>query len=83
MSEPSQKDVQPPDDRRGATASKPEKREHDTTMIRAVFHGPYSVLDYLVRFFLPTLIGNIVGGILMVAVINYAQVAYSDSNHAS
>lgn len=48
----------------------------------AVFQGSHSVLDYVVYFFLPTLIGNIVGGILMVAVINYAQVAYSDSSKA-
>ena len=42
-----------------------------------------SLLDYLLHFFLPTLIGNIVGGIMMVAVINYAQVAYSDSSRES
>ncbi len=48
-----------------------------------VFHGAHSLLDYLLHFFLPTLIGNIVGGILMVAVINYAQVAYSDSSRES
>ncbi|KEZ77276.1 formate/nitrite transporter family protein [Salinisphaera hydrothermalis] len=48
-----------------------------------VFHGSHSVFEYLLHFFLPTLIGNIVGGILMVAVINYAQVAYSDSSRES
>lgn len=48
-----------------------------------VFHGPHSLLEYVLHFFLPTLIGNIIGGILMVAVINYAQVAYSDSSRAS
>ncbi|WP_423822331.1 formate/nitrite transporter family protein [Salinisphaera sp. SPP-AMP-43] len=45
----------------------------------AVFHGSHGVFEYLGVFFMPTLIGNIIGGILMVAVINYAQVAYSDS----
>jgi len=48
-----------------------------------VFSGVHSVGDYAGTFFLPTLIGNMIGGILMVAVINYAQVAYSDSSKQS
>jgi formate/nitrite transporter FocA (FNT family) len=31
--------------------------------------------DYLVRFFAPTLLGNVVGGVALVAVLNYGQVA--------
>ncbi|MDA3920345.1 MAG: formate/nitrite transporter family protein [Salinisphaera sp.] len=48
-----------------------------------VFSGAHSIADYLSVFFLPTLIGNVFGGVLMVAVINYAQVAYSDSRRQS
>lgn len=48
-----------------------------------VFSGAHSIGEYLGGFFLPTLIGNVIGGVLMVAVINYAQVAYSDSSRAS
>lgn len=45
-----------------------------------VFDGAHSIEEYIGVFFLPTLIGNVIGGVLMVAVINYAQVAYSDSS---
>ncbi|KAA2234879.1 formate/nitrite transporter family protein [Salinarimonas soli] len=31
--------------------------------------------DYLVRFFAPTLLGNLVGGVTLVAVLNFGQVA--------
>ena len=31
--------------------------------------------DYLTRFFVPTLLGNVVGGVALVAVLNYGQVA--------
>ena len=31
--------------------------------------------DYLWRFFLPTLIGNVIGGVTLVAVLNWGQVA--------
>lgn len=48
-----------------------------------VFAGAHSIGEYFGTFFLPTLIGNMIGGILMVAVINYAQVAYSDSSRES
>jgi formate/nitrite transporter FocA (FNT family) len=34
-----------------------------------------SYRDFLSTFFLPTLLGNVVGGVLLVAVLNYGQVA--------
>ena len=37
--------------------------------------GEARVSDYLWRFFLPTLIGNVIGGVALVAVLNYGQVA--------
>ena len=40
----------------------------------AVCVGAISWADYLVRFMAPTLIGNIVGGVSLVAAINHAQV---------
>ena len=40
----------------------------------AVSVGAVSWEDYLVRFMAPTLIGNIVGGVSLVAAINHAQV---------
>lgn len=46
-----------------------------------VFTGAHGLGEYFTRFFFPTLIGNMIGGIIMVAVINYAQVAYSDPDH--
>lgn len=42
-----------------------------------VFQGPYGFGDFLFGFFAPTLLGNMVGGIMLVAAINYAQVSYS------
>lgn len=39
-----------------------------------VFLGSYSFLDFLLNFFTPTLLGNMVGGIMLVAAVNYAQV---------
>ena len=41
-----------------------------------VFHGPYSFFEFLSEFFVPTLLGNMVGGIMLVAAINYAQVSH-------
>ena len=41
----------------------------------AVAAGHASVSDYLLRFLLPTLIGNIVGGSLLTALLNHAPVA--------
>jgi formate/nitrite transporter FocA (FNT family) len=37
--------------------------------------GEAGVGDYVWRFFLPTLIGNVIGGVTLVAVLNYGQVA--------
>src|SRR5205823_6397267 len=37
--------------------------------------GAVSWLTYLVGFMLPTLIGNIIGGVSLVAALNFAQVA--------
>ncbi|GJD47683.1 Inner membrane protein YfdC [Methylobacterium crusticola] len=40
-----------------------------------VFLGEASWSDYVVRFFLPTLSGNVFGGVTLVAVLNWGQVA--------
>jgi formate/nitrite transporter FocA (FNT family) len=40
----------------------------------AVFHGKASVSDYLLRFALPTFLGNTIGGVSLVAVLNHAPV---------
>lgn len=42
-----------------------------------VFNGTYGLGTFVVDFFTPTLLGNMVGGIMMVAAVNYAQVEYS------
>ena len=34
-----------------------------------------SVAEYLWRFFTPTFLGNVIGGVTLVAVLNYGQVA--------
>jgi formate/nitrite transporter FocA (FNT family) len=39
-----------------------------------VFSGQMSVIDFVSRFFVPTLIGNTVGGVLLVAALSHAQV---------
>jgi len=44
-----------------------------------VFNGAHDLAEFFTVFFAPTLLGNIIGGIMLVAVVNYAQVAYSDS----
>lgn len=41
-----------------------------------VWAGTAGAADYVMRFFLPTLIGNVIGGVLLVAVLNYGQVAH-------
>jgi formate-nitrite transporter family protein len=40
-----------------------------------VHAGAASLSDYVWRFFIPTLIGNTIGGVALVAVLNYGQVA--------
>lgn len=37
--------------------------------------GEATLADYVTRFFLPTLIGNVTGGVALVAALNYGQVA--------
>lgn len=39
------------------------------------FSGAAGWDDFVIRFFLPTLLGNIAGGVALVAVLNYGQVA--------
>ena len=39
-----------------------------------VLTGEASFGDFLIRFFWPTLLGNIVGGTALVAALNYGQV---------
>ena len=45
----------------------------------AVFNGSHSFTEFLFGFFTPTLMGNTIGGVMMVAAVNYAQVAYSSN----
>jgi formate/nitrite transporter FocA (FNT family) len=40
----------------------------------AMFHGAIRASDYLVGFLLPALIGNSIGGVVFVALLNHAQV---------
>jgi formate/nitrite transporter FocA (FNT family) len=40
----------------------------------AVFNGKASIPDYLLRFALPTFLGNTIGGVSLVAVLNHAPV---------
>jgi len=40
-----------------------------------VASGDATFADYTYRFFLPTLVGNVTGGVALVAVLNYGQVA--------
>jgi formate/nitrite transporter FocA (FNT family) len=37
--------------------------------------GAIDLADYLTRFFVPTLLGNVIGGVSLVAALNYGQVA--------
>jgi formate/nitrite transporter FocA (FNT family) len=41
----------------------------------AVLDQTASLYDFLVMFFVPTLIGNVIGGMSLVAVINHAAIA--------
>jgi formate/nitrite transporter FocA (FNT family) len=38
----------------------------------AMFAGQASVYDYLTGFFFPTILGNTVGGVALVALLNHA-----------
>ncbi|WP_114809294.1 formate/nitrite transporter family protein [Paraburkholderia kururiensis] len=41
----------------------------------AVLRGNAGVPDYLLRFFAPTLLGNVVGGVALVGLLNHASIA--------
>jgi formate/nitrite transporter FocA (FNT family) len=41
----------------------------------AVFTGDASVYDYLAGFFIPTILGNTIGGVALVALLNHAPLA--------
>lgn len=46
-------------------------------VLMGVFSGNVGVADYLDDFMLPTTLGNIVGGLVLVTLLNYGQVAGS------
>jgi formate/nitrite transporter FocA (FNT family) len=41
----------------------------------AVFDGDASVWEYLTGFFAPTILGNTIGGVALVALLNHAPLA--------
>jgi formate-nitrite transporter family protein len=41
----------------------------------AVFSGHATVFEYLLEFLLPTLVGNTIGGVALVAFLNHAPLA--------
>ena len=43
-------------------------------VLMAVFEGEVSFGEYLVRFLIPTTLGNTIGGVFLVTILNYAQV---------
>ena len=49
----------------------------------AVMTGSASVSDYVVRFFLPTICGNMFGGVALAALLNHAPVAHEIAAKAS
>ncbi len=49
--------------------------------IYAVMQGKVTLGTFFWEFFTPTLAGNMVGGIMLVAAINYAQVAYGEHDN--
>jgi formate/nitrite transporter FocA (FNT family) len=50
-----------------------------TETLFAVFNGDASMWDYLYRFLLPVGLGNMLGGIALVAALSYAQVAADEA----
>jgi formate/nitrite transporter FocA (FNT family) len=46
----------------------------------AVFNGDASAWDYVVRFFAPTALGNMLGGIALVTLLNHGQVAADETD---
>ncbi len=51
-------------------------------VLMSVFAGEVSFTEYLVGFLLPATLGNAVGGVFLVALLNYGQVAVSDKKTA-
>lgn len=47
----------------------------------AVMIGTHSFAEFLTEFFAPVLLGNIIGGVALVAAINYAQVSATAGQH--
>lgn len=45
-----------------------------SAMLMGVLSGEVSMVSYLAGFMLPTTLGNIVGGVILVALLNYGQV---------
>jgi formate/nitrite transporter FocA (FNT family) len=50
-------------------------------VLMSVLAGEASVTQYLGLFLIPTTLGNIVGGVVLVALLNYAQVAGSEGEN--
>jgi formate/nitrite transporter FocA (FNT family) len=48
-----------------------------SAVLMGVFSGQVSVAEYLGGFMLPTTVGNIIGGLVLVTLLNYGQVAGS------
>ena len=48
----------------------------------AVFSGKADIGDYLMRFLLPTIVGNTTGGVAFVAILNHAPIATQVRNDA-
>jgi formate/nitrite transporter FocA (FNT family) len=46
----------------------------------SVMAGAASVQDYLFNFFAPTLLGNMIGGISLVAIINHGSIVAEMTN---
>ena len=49
----------------------------------AVFTGAATIGDYFTRFFLPTILGNLFGGVTLAALLNHAPVAHEIAAKAS
>jgi len=49
-----------------------------TEVLVGVFAGEATFFEYLGLFLVPTTLGNIIGGLVLVALVNYGQVAGSE-----
>lgn len=47
-------------------------------VLMSIFAGEVPFIEYLVGFLIPATLGNAVGGVLLVALLNYSQVAGLD-----